>query len=63
MAELEFQFPSNGKVVPNENHGNIAQIETRKVSIPFKRESNSELKGSARTKEAQEGFNSLQTGK
>ena len=39
---IEFQFPSNGKVVPNE----INHIDTGggdyKVSIPFKRESSSE---------------------
>ena len=60
---FKFQFPSNGKVVPNKDTG-IADIGGSFVSIPFKRESSSELSEKNRSMvEAIIGFNSLQTGK
>ena len=41
LLEHMFQFPSNGKVVPNRNGGSRIYLH-RDVSIPFKRESSSE---------------------
>ena len=39
LEDLEFQFPSNGKVYSKDNNSQHNRIVNAKVSIPFKRES------------------------